>query len=101
MGFRIKLREHAHLHYLYQKIAAIENGKGGDSAFGAGNQCLYCPFWARGSLDNTSTHMNPVAPSGVAQVLVWAPGAEQGRGVLSVSAPEIGAYIVPFGTVVP
>ena len=29
MGFRMKLREHAHLHYLYQKIAAIENGKGG------------------------------------------------------------------------
>ena len=33
----------------------------GTQRLGAGNQCLYCPFWARGPLDDNPTHRNPVA----------------------------------------
>ena len=39
-----------------------KTGKGGGTQrLGAGNQCLYCPFWARGPLDDTLTHRIPVA----------------------------------------
>ena len=39
-----------------------EQEREGSQRFGAGNRCLYCPFWTRGPLDNTPTHRNPVAP---------------------------------------
>ena len=38
-----------------------EQGRWGTQRFGAGNQCLYCPFWTRGPLDDTPTQRNPVA----------------------------------------
>lgn len=34
----------------------------GIQRLGAGNQCLYCPFWTRGDLDYGIFMMHPVAP---------------------------------------
>ena len=43
-------------------ILKEQGGRGGTQRFGTGNRCLYCPFWARGTIDNTPTHRNLEAP---------------------------------------